>query len=225
MSALPANAQTFHGYVYVIEFSNSTIKVGQTITPQNRFRSHSGAASKFGVSIVRSWFSKEHQEYKCNEQALISHMKMNGVLVAGNEYYSGYSFEDSVSFARSMQFSTISASERAEREEWIRANARPFFGEGVYPDIPLMARVIFSEPSRVLPSEADMGEGIDMAMVEDLADVVGVDIDEILSDTYLDMMGRIVHAQVSKRIHELNIWAIKHGRGDLLATYGSAVAS
>lgn len=67
---LPPTA-TKGGYVYVLAYSNNTIKVGKTRLPAKRMATHVGDAAKFGVVVQRVWMSAPHDSYSGSEQIML----------------------------------------------------------------------------------------------------------------------------------------------------------
>ena len=58
------------GYVYVIAFSDGTVKVGRTQKFGPRMIRHRANARNFGLSVTGSWISAPHAEWLANEDAL-----------------------------------------------------------------------------------------------------------------------------------------------------------
>jgi hypothetical protein len=70
---LPSRA-TIGGFLYVIEFSEGTVKVGSTLAPADRIHSHRVSGEPFGITIVDWWLSGNHADYLDTEQRLIRHV-------------------------------------------------------------------------------------------------------------------------------------------------------
>lgn len=60
------------GYLYVLQFSTGSIKVGQTVDLQRRLADHRRDAHAFNVAITDYWVSPAHQGYLANERLLIA---------------------------------------------------------------------------------------------------------------------------------------------------------
>lgn len=82
------------GYVYVIEFVSGVVKVGKTIRPEARLRSHAGYAEAHGGGVLQSWVSEQIRLCGEAEQELIGYCKRRGELAFGREYFRGISFEE-----------------------------------------------------------------------------------------------------------------------------------
>lgn len=72
------------GYLYVIEYSTGVVKVGRTTSPRQRIRSQTYVAAKLGVEPVSVWLSDYHENYKANEEALLTSL---GAPMRGVEYF------------------------------------------------------------------------------------------------------------------------------------------
>jgi hypothetical protein len=92
------------GRIYVIEFSNGTVKVGRTQDHDRRVAAHRSQGKKFGAVITDQWSSPEHAEWRQNESRLIDIAKDLGGTVAANEYFTGVSFADVVARAQELTF-------------------------------------------------------------------------------------------------------------------------
>jgi DNA-binding XRE family transcriptional regulator len=87
------------GYVYVIAFSNGTVKVGKTTEPATRFASHANTAASFDIHITGWWLTDEHSSYSRTEQAAIA--AADALLVSPatktrREYFHGLDVNDVV---------------------------------------------------------------------------------------------------------------------------------
>jgi hypothetical protein len=80
------------GYVYVLGFSNGSVKVGRSKNGQQRLGDHKSTARKFGLTVTDEWLSPAHVEWERNEEALKAIAADLGGIVAGREYFSGIEF-------------------------------------------------------------------------------------------------------------------------------------
>ncbi len=93
------------GYIYVIEFSSGTIKVGKAKNVSQRIGQHAKDARNHGITIVRSWQSPAHTGRDGNEQQLIAFCwEQFGHPVSGDEYFVGADFDVIVQFASALPF-------------------------------------------------------------------------------------------------------------------------
>jgi predicted GIY-YIG superfamily endonuclease len=99
---LPPPADFRHGYIYVIEFSNGMVKVGQTTSPASRTRSHSAYAKTLGAAIVQVWFSEEHKDYLASEERLKRAMAAISADRHRDEYFTGVPFEQARGIAEAV---------------------------------------------------------------------------------------------------------------------------
>lgn len=105
--SLPPPAECGSGYIYVIEFSNGTIKVGNTTDPASRLGSHASTASAFNITADRVWISSPHATYIRSENRLI---EATAHIAGGRrrrEYFSGVSFETVRDLAQSIASTTV----------------------------------------------------------------------------------------------------------------------
>lgn len=94
------------GYVYVLAFSNGTIKVGRTKNARQRLSAHKSDARKFGTAVTDQWFSPLHAEWIENETALMKIATELGGVAQGTEYFNGADFAAVVEIARALPFTS-----------------------------------------------------------------------------------------------------------------------
>lgn len=115
------------GFVYVIEFSDKTIKVGCTRDLAARSLKHKRDGEKFGLTVTRQWGSQAHRDYKPTEKLLKEFAARESRLQGGSEYFSGLSFESAVEFVESLpirpstaeQVEAFLASEQERRDQYL----------------------------------------------------------------------------------------------------------
>ncbi len=103
------------GYIYVIEFTGGTVKVGRTKDAAQRLAQHARAADVHGAAVARHWFSERHMEFAANEKRLISFcMKHFGEPATGAESFSGADYAATVAYGETlpMEFITDSMLDR-----------------------------------------------------------------------------------------------------------------
>jgi predicted GIY-YIG superfamily endonuclease len=101
------------GYVYVIAFSNGTVKVGRAQDALRRVAAHKGDARKFGHAINDCWTSPLHLEWYANEDTLKKlAVKFGGTPIRA-EYFTGTDYAAIVNEALTLPF-TPPAPEDAE---------------------------------------------------------------------------------------------------------------
>lgn len=84
-------------YLYVIEFSDGVVKVGQTVRPAERFAEHERDAKKIGCTTRRRWLSFPYMSSRY-EQLLIEFCKVSWPRVQGLEFFDA-DFDEVVEFA------------------------------------------------------------------------------------------------------------------------------
>lgn len=107
------DVQGRHQFVYVLQFSSGTVKVGQTKSPESRLSQHAEEARRHGCTVVQSWVSPPHVGHGANEKALIKFCATRWAKATGSEYFAGASFEQTVEYAKSLPFRQLTAEEEA----------------------------------------------------------------------------------------------------------------
>ncbi len=79
------------GHIYVLSFSDKTIKVGRTTDANaaSRTASHKKVAQ---AQVVDRWISEQHGDSNHTEKKLIEFCHQRGRLIRGKEWFSGVSF-------------------------------------------------------------------------------------------------------------------------------------
>lgn len=109
--------------VYVVEFANGTLKVGQTRRPVRRLKEYATTAATHRDMVTRSWFSDPHVEYAANEQALITYCADRWHVATGKEYFHGADYERVVGFGNSLPMSRLTEADLDVAAESIDAMA------------------------------------------------------------------------------------------------------
>lgn len=92
------------GYVYVLAFTNGTVKVGRTQDKGQRMTAHKSAARKFGLTVTDEWVSPLHAEWRANEDALKNIAAGMGGTAHTREYFSGVDFAAVVTEAKRLTY-------------------------------------------------------------------------------------------------------------------------
>jgi hypothetical protein len=93
------DAETDHGYVYVIRFGSGTVKVGKSTEPRQRISQHHRMAAAHNVQLTKVWVSRAHADYSGTEQRLIEFCASRSRRIR-REYFDGMDFNAAVNFAR-----------------------------------------------------------------------------------------------------------------------------
>jgi predicted GIY-YIG superfamily endonuclease len=81
------------GYVYVLQFDNGVIKAGRTEDPHGRSERHVRDSGRYGLTILRRWFSDRLNDAVQRERLLITALNQIGERTsAGREYFRGVPF-------------------------------------------------------------------------------------------------------------------------------------
>ena len=99
------------GYVYVIAFSNGTVKVGKTQNTVQRLYAHKSDARKFGLTITDEWVSPLHAEWHSNELKLKYIAASLAGVPMGREYFSNVGFASVAGRAAGLTFTPPPANE------------------------------------------------------------------------------------------------------------------
>ena len=97
------------GFIYVIGFSNGTVKVGRSQDLERRLAAHRSHGRKFGADITDKWVSPQHAEWRQNETKLIAIAHELGGRVTAAEYFTGLAFADIVARAQDLPFTSCPA--------------------------------------------------------------------------------------------------------------------
>lgn len=107
-------------YVYVLEFSNGTVKVGYTKNPRQRLTGLVKESARYGQTMTRHWVSVPHWNAWENEKVLIEFCasRFSEVIDSGSgEYFAEGDFDDVINFSNTLNFRVLSSSERKIHEE------------------------------------------------------------------------------------------------------------
>lgn len=90
------------GHIYVMRFSNETVKVGRTTDPDERFERHKATARKDKSILTDFWVSPQHGNSDQTERKLIKFCQRTGLKHRGNEWFSGLLYDDVVKYAQTL---------------------------------------------------------------------------------------------------------------------------
>lgn len=120
LKLLPKRAKQ-GGHIYLIEFSDSTVKAGKSISPQSRMTQHYGESIRYGQRPIRIWVSPEHKNYSGNESAAMRICAEHGELSGGREYFSGTDLFDTARLQlENLDFAQGGDSNTLSTREWIQ---------------------------------------------------------------------------------------------------------
>lgn len=91
------------GHIYVLGFSDKTVKVGRTIDPKSRTEVHRLVAKRDNARIVKSWVSEQHGDSNLTEKKLIEFCRTRGRLHRGKEWFSGISYKSVLEYAQGLE--------------------------------------------------------------------------------------------------------------------------
>lgn len=94
-------------YLYVIEFNDGVVKVGQTVRPAERLAEHERDAKAIGCTTRQRWLSFPYMSSR-HEQMLIAYCKVNWPRVQGLEFFDA-PFDEVVEFATELDEIAIEA--------------------------------------------------------------------------------------------------------------------
>jgi hypothetical protein len=84
------------GFVYIVSFSDGTVKVGKTLSPARRLATHASNARRFGLMVDREWSSIRHEGHSESESLMIQCLAAYYPRRGTSEYFDG----DTVAFGR-----------------------------------------------------------------------------------------------------------------------------
>lgn len=117
--AVPRNeGPTGEGYLYVLEFSTSSIKVGMTEDPRRRLGQHLGEAKAFGVYVVNYWISPSCHNFKANETRLINACTRVSKQRSRKEYFHDVPYTQAVGFAGELSYFSKNTEQTSVEGVW-----------------------------------------------------------------------------------------------------------
>lgn len=99
MSDITPKPRGGEAYIYLVEFSDGTVKAGFSTKPSKRLVSHRDNAACFGIAVINTWVSQPHLGAQENERRLLGWCTGAATKVRGAEYFLGVSFVDAVRYA------------------------------------------------------------------------------------------------------------------------------
>lgn len=229
----PENAYSKDGYVYAVEFSDGTVKVGKARNLQVRLANHRQDAEKFKLSIAQWWGSPLHRGYADTEKKLIAFASSVGDIHGGREYFTGVSFSRVVEFASSLHLtptsSSVAAAEEQESEESTQEFVRSLFPASKYPRIfvdnwpAAVALGTFFDPTEDLPKMSgdllpETEEEL-LELAESIASDQGIEPAEVAAWSSYDWMCHLLDTAVRSAKLGMRIRIAEEGRQDLYESW------
>jgi hypothetical protein len=214
----PGKAE-FGGYIYVIEFTDGTIKVGTTNNPPARLAAHRRSSISFGIDISRRWFSGIHENRLENEQLLIQAARALGGSSPTVEFFKGVRFDDIAGIAKRLKYTQvdIEAARAAQQEkfQWLQRMAARCPPIQPRPWNDIIGDMFGRDQDQYNVPEKD--SVVPLALVEELATLKRVRIEEVLDMDFIDLLEGTIRNIVSTEAMKLRAYAIENRRKDLLA--------
>lgn len=89
-NSLPGRRKDLYsGYVYAVEFSDGTVKVGGTCNPQTRLKTLRTLAGKHGISLVSAYLESINKGFRQCELAAVKALSEKFEPAYGREWFSG----------------------------------------------------------------------------------------------------------------------------------------
>lgn len=234
-ATLPGKAR-YGGYIYVLEFSNGTIKVGRTKNPRGRFATHKRSSNTFGIGLDRWWFSRLHNQWQENEEKLIGLARQLGTAHGdSSEYFAGIDFYTLVQKAEHLQFPHVDVVAEKAREEEIRelyvrhggfrmhglpepalsqGKQADNYSEAIHKAVALLLGR--QEDGRYQVPSLNPDEIPSLELIKDLAEITGRSLVEVASMNFIDLLEYIITTVVRTEAMELKTYAIQNSHDDLL---------
>lgn len=117
------------GFIYAVGFDSAegpVVKVGQTIEPEKRLKSHKRMGRSFGLALTDLWLSKPHLNINTTERTLIAFCKERWQPVYGREWFDQADFDAVRVFADQLPMKPYSERHR-------KAHATHFLMQRNYP--------------------------------------------------------------------------------------------
>ncbi|WP_250029857.1 GIY-YIG nuclease family protein [Paractinoplanes maris] len=106
------------GYLYVLEFSTGSIKVGLTEDPKRRLGQHLGEARAFGVYITNYWISPSCHNFVSNETRLINACGRVSKQRSRKEYFHDVPYATAVGFANELTYFSKNTEQASVEGVW-----------------------------------------------------------------------------------------------------------
>ncbi len=106
------------GYLYVIEFSTGSVKVGLTEDPKRRLGEHLGEARAFGVHITNYWISPSCHNFKGNETRLINACTRISKQRSRKEYFHDVPYKTAGGFANDLTYFSKNTDQTSVEGVW-----------------------------------------------------------------------------------------------------------
>lgn len=91
------------GHIYVLGFSDNTVKVGRTTDPKARLLKHRATSRQDNAEMVSQWVSVQHGNSDQTEALLIEFCRKHGRKHRGNEWFSGVPYEKVLTYAKALE--------------------------------------------------------------------------------------------------------------------------
>lgn len=113
-------------HVYIVEFSDGTVKVGYSARPTPRIRQHQDNAACFGIAIARHWVSAPHFGARKNELKLIAWGLVHAEAVRKKEYFAGIDYAAIQAYAETLPMAGYTDSEFEAYTKELEGQAKSF---------------------------------------------------------------------------------------------------
>lgn len=91
------------GHVYVLGFSDNTVKIGRTTDPKARLLKHRAAGRQDNAEMVQQWISVQHGNSNQTEALLIEFCRKHGQKHRGDEWFSGVPYQKVLTYAKALE--------------------------------------------------------------------------------------------------------------------------
>ena len=228
----PAGAYERDGYVYAVEFSDGTVKVGKAKSLHSRLSNHRHDAEKFALSIKRWWGSPLHRGYENSEKRLIAHATETGEVQGGREYFVGVDFDRLVAAALEVEMDPTPEHQAAAEVQKGRESVREFFGpivERSHSTVSVdswhaaVAIDAFFNPTQDLPAmTGDLpAETINQfeGLAEDIARRDGISTEEVMDWSGYEWLCHLLDTSVEIAKINMRLRITDEGRDDLYESW------
>lgn len=232
-------ARTNHGgHIYLIEFSDGTVKAGKSINPRSRMNQHYGESIRYDISMSRVWVSPEHKNYAENEVTAMEACAQHGEISGGREYFSGAELFDQVKpMLENLEFLPGGSDGGMSMREWVQDYIE---AEHAKYDLEKLQEMLGETPVVLLHqlgllhhNESSPQKLYDWVMNDEsydsyekrldmldlymkLADLYDMPAKDFLDMDYFEKTELLIHRMVSSQIRLLRAVARNEGMDDLL---------
>lgn len=130
ITSVPGNA-TAGEYLYVVQFSSGTVKVGRTRSPASRLKKHAATARGHGITVLAQWISQEVANAPELERELIAHCSRHFTPLNTGEFFADAPIAEVLAFVATLEGATGGRLRMTQAATFALKGGRPAIGKKV----------------------------------------------------------------------------------------------